>query len=127
MVQPALDASDFKIIKGSTQTYTHVSAVSGKEIHINFCSNCGTKLFQTFERFSGAIGLYRGTLDNPNWVEITPENSKHIFVGVGQNETLVPGHTPIFTEHAMLNDGTPVEPEVFEESQKVGDIRHSGA
>ena len=122
MVQPAFDASDFRVIKGSPKTYTHVSEGSGKEIYVNFCDTCGTKLFQTFERFEGAVGLYRGTLDDPNWVEVTPDNSKHIFTGVGQSETIVPAHTPVFNEHAIENDGTPIAPTVFDAPRRTGDL-----
>ena len=122
MVQPALNASDFTVTKGSPKTYTHVSEGSSKEIHINFCDNCGTKIFQTFERFEGAVGLYRGTLDDPNWLEITPDNSKHIFLGVAQSETIVPAHTSTFMEHAFENDGTPIAPTVFDAPQKIEDL-----
>ncbi len=122
MVQPAFDASDFTLIAGSPKIYTHVSKGSGKKIYINFCNNCGTKLFQTFERFEGAVGIYRGTLDDPNWLEVTPDNSKHIFLGIAQSETLIPAHTPVFIEHAMQNDGTPTAPTVFDAPQKIGDL-----
>ena len=122
MVQPAFDASDFELIKGSPKIYTHVSEGSGKKININFCDNCGTKLFQTFERFEAAVGVYRGTLDDPNWLEVTPENSKHIFLGVAQGETIVPARIPVFKEHAVENDGTPVTPMVFDAPQKIEDL-----
>ncbi len=122
MVQPAFSASDFKLVVGNPKIYTHVSEGSGKEIYINFCDNCGTKLFQTFERFDGAVGVYRGTLDDPNWLEITSENSKHIFLGVAQNETIVPAHTPVFEEHATQNDGTPIAPTTFREPKKIEDL-----
>lgn len=122
MVQPALGASDLKITHGQTVVYTHVSEGSGQNIHINFCATCGTKLFQTFDRFDGAIGLYRGSLDDPNWIQVTPENSKHIFVGVAQAETVLPAHVPIYIGHAMQNDGTPNDPIVFEYPTRVGDI-----
>ena len=122
MVQPALDAAAFKVTRGSPKVYTHISEGSGKKIHINFCTTCGTKLFQTFERFAGAVGLYRGTLDDPNWIEVTPENSKHIFVGVAQRETLVPAHTPVYKEHAQHNDGTPIAPMVFDTPRKIEDL-----
>lgn len=124
MVQPAFASSDFSLIKGQPKTYTHVSQGSGKEIHVNFCGTCGTKLFQTFERFEGAVGLFRGTLDDPNWVKVTPENSKHIFLNVAQSETLVPPDTPVFHEHAVQNDGTPIEPTMLDAPQKSADLQH---
>ena len=122
LVEPVFDASDFMMIKGYPKIYNHVSEGSGKGVHVNFCNNCGTKLFLTFERFEGAVGVYGGTLDDPNWLEMTPKNSKHIFLGVAQNETIIPPHINSFTEHATQNDGTPIAPIVFDEPQKIGDI-----
>lgn len=122
MVQPAFDASDFKLRKGSPKIYTHVSEGSGKEIYVNFCSTCGTKLFQTFERFQGVVGLFRGTLDDPSWIEMTPDNSKHIFLSVAQGETIIPAHTPVFMEHAAENDGTLIAPIMFNTPKKVADL-----
>jgi hypothetical protein len=122
MIQPVFSASDLAVTKGSPATHTHVSEGSGKEIHINFCGTCGTKLFQTFERFAGAVGVYRGSLDDPNWIEITPENSRHIFTGTGQADTILPAHTPIFREHALFADGTAVEPMIFDVPRRLGDL-----
>lgn len=125
MVQPAFDASDFTLTKGIPKVYIHISEGSGKEIYVNFCNNCGTKLFQTFERFQGAVGVYRGTLDYPNWLEMTSDNSKHIFLNVAQSETMIPAHIPVFKEHAAQNDGTPIAPIVFEEPQKIGVLKQN--
>ncbi|ANY82852.1 hypothetical protein BB934_31975 (plasmid) [Microvirga ossetica] len=36
----------------------------------------------TFERFAEVCGLYAGTFDDPNWFDIKPESSKHIFIDV---------------------------------------------
>lgn len=122
MVQPAFVSSNFALLKGRPKTYTHVSEGSGKEISINFCATCGTKLFQTFERFEGAVGVYRGTLDDPNWIEITPEKSKHIFLNVAQKETLVPANIALFRAHVLENDGTPNDPIVLEAPRTCGDL-----
>ena len=100
----------------------HVSEGSGKKVHVHFCENCGTKLFLTFERFKGVVGVYGGTLDDPNWLKVSPDNSKHIFLGVAQNETVIPAQISAFMEHATLNDGTPVTPLVFDKPQKIGDL-----
>lgn len=120
MVEPVFDASNFAVIYGKPRQYTHVSEGSGKNVHIHFCDTCGTKLFLTFERFEGAVGLYGGTLDDPNWLEITPENSKHIFLGVARKGTVIPPHINTFFEHAAHNDGTPIEPTMFDEPYVIG-------
>ena len=123
MVQPAFAASDLTVTQGSPAIYSHRSAGSGKKIHINFCRTCGTKLFQTFERFEGAIGLYRGTLDDPNWIKITPENAKHIFVVGAADETILPAQTPVYSGHALQNDGTAIAPITFDAPRAVADMK----
>jgi hypothetical protein len=115
LVEPIYEENKFAILKGTPKIYSHVSAGSGKDVHVHFCDHCGTKLFLTFERFEGAVGIYGGTLDDPNWLEITPEKSKHIFLGVAQNGTIIPAHFNTFQEHATLKDGTPIEPTIYDE------------
>ena len=120
MVEPIFDARDFAMIKGDPKKYAHKSEGSEKAVYVHFCDNCGTKLFLTFERFADVVGVYGGTFDNPNWFDLTPENSKHIFLGVAQRGTVIPPHVNTFTEHATQNDGTPIAPKVFEAPQMIG-------
>ena len=80
----------------------------------------GTKLFLTFERFADAVGVYGGTFDDPDWFEMTPGNTKHIFVGVAQRGTVIPPHINIFTEHAAKNDGTVIAPVVLDAPRIIG-------
>jgi hypothetical protein len=120
LVEPVFDAKNFAVIAGVEKTYTHLSEGSGKEVYIHFCDNCGTKLFLTFERFEGFVGVYAGTFDDPNWFDLTPENSKHIFLGVAQRGTVIPPHFNTFVEHAAQNDGTPIAPRVFEAAEIIG-------
>ncbi len=105
----------FKVIK-----YTHISEGSGKEVYIHFCANCGTKLYLTFERFKDVVGVLGGTFDDPNWLEITPENSKHIFLGVAQHGTVIPAQVSTFIKHATEVDGTPIAPTVFDLPHIIG-------
>lgn len=120
MVEPIFDVRDLAMIKGDPKKYTHKSEGSGKAVYVHFCENCGTKLFLTFERFADVVGVYGGTFDNPNWFDLTPENSKHIFLGVAQRGTVIPPHVNTFIEHATQNDGTPIAPKVFEAPQMIG-------
>ena len=120
LVEPIFDASEFSMTEGRPKQYKHISEGSGKDVYIHFCDTCGTKLFLTFERFEGIVGLYGGTLDDPNWLEITPQNSKHIFLGVAQKGTIIPPHINTFVEHATKNDGSPLEPEVFDQPHAIG-------
>lgn len=120
MVEPVFDAQDFRLLKGTPKTYTQISAGSGKEVYIHFCDTCGTKLFLTFERFADVVGVYGGTFDDPNWFDLTPENSKQIFLGVAQRGTSIPPHVNTFVEHATTPDGTPIAPTVFQTHQTIG-------
>ncbi len=114
LVEPIFDSHDFAFIKGSPKTFTHQSEGSGKQVFIHFCDNCGTKLCLTFERFSNVVGVYGGTFDDPNWFDRTPENSKQIFLGVAQKGTIIPPGINTFLVHATENDGTPIDPTVFD-------------
>lgn len=117
MVEPIFDAQDFVVVKGAPKMYIHVSEGSGKEVYIHFCDTCGTKLFLTFERFADVVGVYGGTFDDPNWFDVTPENAKHIFLGVARRGTIVPPHMNTFVEHASRSDGTAITPKVFSAPQ----------
>ena len=120
LVEPIFDANDFAVITGVPKTYTHVSDGSGKKVHVHFCDSCGTKLFLTFERFAGAVGVYGGTFDDPNWFERGPENCKHIFLGVAQRGTVIPAHVNTFTEHSTTNEGAANAPKVFDAPHVIG-------
>ena len=122
MVQPACDGADFSVTQGQTKTYRHISAGSGKAIEIHFCDTCGTKIYQTFERFPGAVGLYSGTLDDPNWLQVTPEASKHIFLNTARVDTQLPAETPLFKEHAMAADGAAITPVVLGKPKSAGEV-----
>lgn len=115
LVEPFFDKSEFSLTEGNAKVYEHLSEGSGKQVYIHFCDNCGTALFLTFERFPDDVGIYGGTFDDPNWYARTPENSKHIFLGAAQRGTVIPPGVNTFEEHAMTNDGMPIEPMVFSE------------
>ena len=101
------------------RTYEHRSEGSGKLLTIHFCETCGTKLFLTFERFPDVAGIYGGTFDDPNWFDRTPENSKHIFLGVAQHGTVIPAGVITYLEYATTEDGTPIEPTIFGEPKTI--------
>ena len=120
MVEPIFDKSKFKILKGAPKIYEHQSEGSGKQVYVNFCPNCGTKLFLTFERFTDVVGVYGGTFDNPNWYERTAENTKQIFLGVAQNGSVILPGINTFDEHASTTDGTPIPPQIYSEPKIIG-------
>ncbi len=120
MIEPGFNRADFTVLLGTPRSYEHVSEGSGKKVFLHFCADCGTKLFMTFERFPDEVGIYPGTLDDPNWFEIRPENSKHLFLGVARHGTLIPPHVGTFPEHARTLEGAPLEPTVYEEPHLIG-------
>ncbi|SFI45833.1 GFA family protein [Jannaschia pohangensis] len=120
MVEPVFAADAFAVTSGEVSRYTHISEGSGKEVYVHFCATCGTKLFLTFKRFPGFVGLYGGTFDTPNWFDLTPETSKHIFLGVARHGTVIPAHVPTYVEHAAEIDGTPIAPTVYDAPKVIG-------
>ena len=120
MVEPIFLKTNFEIISGKPATYALASEGSGKQVTINFCSTCGTKLFLSFERFTSIFGVYAGTFDDPNWFARIPEISKHIFLSSAQNGTMIPAGISSYLEHEIRNDGTPTEPTSFEQPHVIG-------
>lgn len=114
LVEPIFDRSAFEIVSGEPRIYDHRSEGSGKLVHVHFCDRCGTKLMLTFERFPDVVGIFGGTFDDPNWFDRSPANSKHIFLDVAQNGTVVPAGIDTYGEHATTSDGEPIAPKVFD-------------
>jgi hypothetical protein len=120
MVEPIFGVDDLRVLKGSAAIYRHRSVGSGNMVDIHFCTICGTKLYLTFERFTDACGVYAGTFDDPNWFKIRPDNSRHIFIGVARHDTILPAGVAAFPEHALGNDGTPLESVLFDQPHAIG-------
>jgi len=112
MVEPVFDLAALRVVRGEPARYDHVSEGSGKTVHVRFCARCGTKLFLTFERFPGSAGVYAGTLDDPDWIEVRPEEARHIFCAVARPETILPSGAQAYPDHARALDGTLREPVV---------------
>jgi hypothetical protein len=47
--------------------------------------------------------------------------SRHIFLDAAQNGTVIPAGFSTFRQHAMLNDGTAVEPATFGQPLTIGE------
>ncbi|MGG5817445.1 GFA family protein [Falsiroseomonas sp. HW251] len=114
MVEPVFDLAAFRVTEGEPATYDHRSEGSGKLVHVHFCPRCGTKLFLTFERFPGAAGIYAGTFDEPDWIEVRPSEANHLFCEVARPDTLLPEGTRAFPGHARAQDGALNEPRLVE-------------
>jgi hypothetical protein len=120
LVEPVFEKADFGRTSGSASVYKHRSAGSGKLIDIHFCATCGTKLFMTFERFPEVVGVFGGTFDDAAWAEGTQGVTRHLFLREAQPGTVIPAGVPCFEQHAITNDGEPLDPKVYSEPHVVG-------
>lgn len=120
MVEPIFRHEDLPVTKGSPAVYALRSEGSGKTVRVHFCQICGTKIYLSFERFPDVLGVYAGTFDDPNWIEIGPDNAKQIFVDAARPDSVLMPGIDVFGQHAMRNDDTPLEPAVFDRPQIVG-------
>ena len=114
-IEPIFKIEDLEITAGTPRTFLHRSEGSGKMITVNFCAVCGTKIYLGFERFPEYVGVYAGTFDDPNWFEIRPENSKQIFLEAARHGTIIPPGFVTYRQHATHNDGTAIEPKIFDQ------------
>lgn len=118
-VEPIFERGAFEIVTGAPKEFAHRSEGSGKQVFVNFCGDCGTKIFLGFERWPDLVGIYAGTFDDPNWFEMRADNAKHIFLDSAREGTILPPGIATFRQHATENDGTPIEPTFFTEPQAV--------
>jgi len=109
LVEPIFNKADFAVAAIEPKIYRHRSEGSGKAVEVHFCGTCGTKLFLSFERFPDVVGVYGGTFDDPNWYERSTKNTRHIFLGAAQHGTVIAAGFPCYEEHAMTNDGAPLD------------------
>ena len=114
MQETLFPKESFQIIHGETKIYTHISEGSGKFVYVNFCENCGTKLFLAFERFPTTVGLYSGTFDDPDWYSRTPDNTQYFFLKKAPIGTLIPAGFEAFHEHYWQSEGVPSKAQVFD-------------
>lgn len=98
--------------------YTHRSDSSGKNVFVEFCSNCGTTLGLTFERWPDIRAISRGCYDDPNAVEVTA----NIWTRSAQSGVALPAGIDCFLEARMTLDGQANVPQRFDSPiMSVGD------
>jgi hypothetical protein len=86
---------------GMLSCYEHVSDSSKKKVFVHFCSNCGTTVRLTFERWPELCAVSRGCFDDPNAVEVT----SHIWTRSAQSGTALPEGVECFAEARMSLEG----------------------
>jgi hypothetical protein len=114
LIEPIFPRNAYAVIAGVETIFTLISAGSGKEVHVHFCQNCGTKVRLTFQRVEDITGIFAGTFDDPDWFEQSPENTRHIFLGMAQRGTVIPAGFNCFEEHAMTNEGVALAPRRYD-------------
>jgi hypothetical protein len=110
MIEPIFPKGSFTITAGIEIIFSRASEGSGKQVHVHFCQTCGTD----------AIGVYAGTFDDPSWFDQTPDNSKHIFLGMTQRGTIFPAGVNCFEEHAMTNEDVSLQPKRYDQPKLIG-------
>lgn len=119
MVEPIFPKGALRLTRGKTSSYSHRSSGSGKMVHMHFCPTCATKTHLTFERMPELCGVYIGTFDEPDWIPIGPESSRHIFIGVARPDTILPEGVETYVEH-VTKDGAPQQAKVHDAPHVVG-------
>ena len=120
LVEPIFAVQCFELLQGQPKLYTQVSESSGKGLTVNFCAECGTKLFNRLERLPDIVPVYGGTFDDPDWFDRSDKIARHIFFSFAQKGTLIPANYEIYFERAILDDGTKAKPTVFDKPYQVG-------
>ena len=95
--------------------YAHRSESSAKQVYVHFCSQCGTTLTLTFERWPEYRAISRGAFDEPNSVSI----GSHIWTGSAQSGVVLPAGTDCFQFARADLAGSPQTPVRFDASQMV--------
>ena len=86
---------------GQLSCYEHVSDGSGKKVFVHFCTNCGTTVTLTFERWPEFRAISRGCYDDPDAVQVT----SHIWTQSAQTGTALPEGVDCFVRARMSMEG----------------------
>ena len=97
------ETDSIEFTAGKLSEYAHVSDTSRKKVVVEFCSNCGTTVGLSFERWPTMRAISRGCYDNPNTVEI----SSHIWTRSAQTGVVLPALVDCFSEARASLDGQP--------------------
>lgn len=121
LIEPIWRERDFSLTRGEPQSFRTVSTGSGKSLTLHFCGACGTKLHQRMERFPGMIGVYGGSLDQPE-IALTARETWRIFLDDAAPGAVIPAGAPVWRQHRFDAAGQPLLPMVFEQVHVVGSV-----
>lgn len=100
----------FRLLTGAATVYDHLSEGSGAVVHIHFCATCGTKLWLSFQRFPALVGIYAGTLDDPNAFDRSPARTHYIFTDQAADWTVLPQGARVYSSDSTGPDGQRITP-----------------
>ena len=86
---------------GDMNCYEHISDSSKHKVFVHFCTNCGTTVTLTFERWPDVRAISRGCYDDPNAVEVT----SHIWTQSAQIGTALPNGVECFVRARISLEG----------------------
>ncbi|WP_370284706.1 GFA family protein [Pseudooceanicola nanhaiensis] len=115
--------SRFRVVRGTPKTFQH-SGGSGKLIGKRFCGECGSALWLTGERFP-EIGVFRGSLDRPNRIEVSPRSALQIFLSEALPCGMVIAGIESFAEHRRAPDGSINKGRIYDDHWRIGDAERS--
>ncbi len=110
----------FRVLTGTPRVYEHVSEGSGKEVRIQFCETCGTKLWLEFERWPQIVGIYAGTLDDPNGFDRSPARTHYMFADQAADWTVMPRGARVYASDLTDENGDKATPKCLTEARIVG-------
>jgi hypothetical protein len=109
----------FRVTKGTPGVYRHAGG-SGKILDRRFCAECGSALWLTGDRFE-EIGVFRGSLDKPNRIDVSPATAIQIFLHEALPSGMVIAGIEAFAGHRRAPDGSINPGHVYEDHWRVGD------
>jgi hypothetical protein len=121
LVETMFDKDKFHLLRGKPKVFDHLSAGSGKAIHIHFCGKCGTKTHMLFERFPASVGVFSGTFDVSDWFDRPLENTLHFFLSTAPKGTVLPAGYEVYDAHYWQSEGVAAKPVIFAEHTLVTD------
>lgn len=126
LVEHCFSREEIEILAGEPACHTHVSAGSGKEVHLHFCRQCGAHLFLTFQRWNDTMNVFTTSFDNPWELNFDPATLRYLFLGAAQSGTITPSGFRAFEGHCDPADGSPAIGHVFD-SHTINDTREAGS
>lgn len=109
----------FRVTQGEPKV-VHETGGSGKGLAKRFCGTCGTALWLTGERFD-EVGVFRGTLDHPNRIILSPDNAQQIFLDEALPSAMVLADIPACGQHVRAPDDSRNPSTIYARPWRVGD------